>query len=434
MHRLSLFLCLLLFTLHFGWSNSVEEFLNSREDLTWEKAFIPKNYEYAYKLRVKQPIDHSDTTKGFFYQTVFLNHKDKNAVNVLITEGYERSRNIIYEITKLTDGNQVTVEHRFFGESIPDSLDYRYLNLEQATADLHRITEIMKGFYTNSWLSSGISKGGQTTIFYRYFYPEDMNAWIPYVAPFNLSLEDERIYHFFDTIGTKACRDHIKTLQLRLLKARDTLLPLIEKYAEESKMAFNYLNLEEAFEYTVLEYPFSFWQWGYSCSDLPDPDGKILKIMEHVFRVCDISFFADQTMKIYGSHYYQAGTEMGYYGYEIEDFKKNIKALPTNKNPLATFPPDKMPISFNDSLVTAVNDWLVDNGNNMIYIYGGIDTWSATMIPPSNETNSIWFVLKGKSHSTARINEMNNSELDFLVKTLNSWLGTKIKTKKVKLN
>jgi hypothetical protein len=434
MCRLLILITLGLFFIQFTWTNSLENFLDNRNDLTWEKTFTPKDYENAYKLRVRQPIDHSDTSKGFFYQSVFLNHRDKDAVNVLITEGYARSRNIIYEITKLTEGNQVTVEHRFFGESLPDTLNYRYLNLEQATADLHRITELFKEFYTNSWLSSGISKGGQTTIFYKYFYPEDMKAWIPYVAPFNLSIEDERIYQFLDTVGSKECRDRINAVQHRLFMARDTILPILKKYTEQSAMTFNYLNLEEAFEYTVLEYPFSFWQWGYSCSDVPLSDEKLNKLMEHVFTVCDISFFADQSMKDYGSHYYQAGTEMGYYGYEIEEFKKHIKALPTRKNPLATFPPNKMPITFNDSLVSVVYDWLTHNGNNMIYIYGGIDTWSATKIPPSDSTNSIWFILAEKSHSTARINEMSNKELELLVESLNNWLGTKIKSKKVRLN
>jgi hypothetical protein len=423
----------LLFLTRLSFASDIEDFLSARKDLTYEKIITPKTYNEAFKLRIKQPLDHSDTTKGFFFQTVFLSHKNKEAVTAIITEGYSRSRNYIDEITSLVGGNQLAVEHRYFGESVPDSIDYTYLNLEQATADLHHIHEIFKTFYANSWLSSGISKGGQTTIFYRYFYPQDAQAWVPYVAPFNLSMEDKRIYAFFDTIGTKECRDAIAYTQKRVLMARDTLLPILKAYTGKSGMQFNYLSLEQAFEYMVLEYPFSFWQWGYSCSDIPMPGEKLEDLISHMLRVCDINFFDDQSMKMYASHYYQAATEMGYYGYELDGLKKYIKALPSDSNPLATFPPNKMPLTFQDSLVKKVFDWLKVNGNNMIYIYGGIDTWSATMVPPSDSTNSVWFKLYNRNHRTARIKNMNDAELKLLVKTLDKWLDIRIKKKNIKM-
>ncbi len=432
MYRLSGLIICFLFSFQLLFSNEIEDFLNCQEDITFKKILIPKNYLYAYKLRIKQPLDHSDPSKGYFYQTVFLSHKDKESVTVLITEGYNIGHNLIYEIAELVEGNQIAVEHRFFGESVPDSMDYRYLNLEQTTADLHHITQIFKKYYTGSWLSSGISKGGQTTIFYRYFYPQDMDTWVPYVAPFNLSVEDKRIYHFFDTIGTRECRESIVNTQTRLFKARDTILPILAGYADKFELHFSYLSLEQAFEYTLLEYPFSFWQWGYSCSDIPSNNAPLGDVIAHVLRVCDISFFADQSMELYGPHYYQAATEMGYYGYEVDGFKEYITALSTDRNPLATFLPNKMQVTFNDSLVHVVYDWLKNEGDNMLYIYGGIDTWSATAVPPSELTNSVWFKLDGRDHRTARIRNMNKDELKILVNSLDEWLNINIKAKDIR--
>ena len=102
------------------------------------------------------------------------------------------------------------MEHRYFGESMPDSLNYNYLNLKQATADLHHIRQLFGQIYTGKWVSTGVSKGGATTIFYRYFYPEDVDASVPYVAPVNREQEDQRLYRFLDTIGTDQCREKIR--------------------------------------------------------------------------------------------------------------------------------------------------------------------------------------------------------------------------------
>ncbi len=366
-------------------SNDLGSFLANRLDITYEKVQIPKGFKEAYKLKIKQPLDHTDSTKGYFYQTVYMFHRKQNAPTVIATEGYQCNSARVYETTTLLKANQIQVEHRYFGESLPPNTDFKYLNLKQATADLHRINQLFREFYKSSWASTGISKGGQTSIFYKYFYPDDVDASIPLVAPFNLSLEDERIYHFFDTIGTKECRDKITDVQERVFMARDTVLPILKSIAKESNYSFTYITLEEAFEYAVLEYPFSFWQWGYDCNTIPEKGEDIGEFVKHLFKVIDLGFYGDVSMAIYGSHYYQAATEMGYYGYEIEDFKEYLKALPTTKNPLATFPPNKIETSFNDSLVKDAYAWLQNKGNNIIYIYGGNDTWSATAIPPSDK-------------------------------------------------
>lgn len=101
----------------------------------------------------------------------------------MATEGYKAFRRRVYEPTKLLNANQVTVEHRYYGSSVPYSIDYRYLNMKQATADLHKIKQLFSSIYKGKWISTGRSKGGVTTIFYRFFYPNDVDVSIPYVAP-----------------------------------------------------------------------------------------------------------------------------------------------------------------------------------------------------------------------------------------------------------
>ncbi|PID69013.1 MAG: hypothetical protein CR989_03695 [Flavobacteriales bacterium] len=401
-------------------------------DVVFEKLENKDNLT-SYLLKIKQPLDHTDSAKGYFYQRAYLTHVGFNHPMVMITEGYNRDSNVIYELTDLLHANQIMVEHRFFGESIPDSVDYDYLNLKQATADLHRINRLFKELYSGKWLSTGISKGGATTIFYRYFYPNDVDVSVPYVAPINRSFEEKRIYTFFDTIGTKKCRKKIEDFQKTVLQKKNQIKPLLEFYSLGARAEYTYLSPEAAFEYTVLEYPFSFWQYGHNCQNIPDKNSSPEKLASHLLSISDITFFSDRAMSAYGSHYYQSATEMGYYGYETKPFKGLLKALPTDKNPHAAFVPEKIKTTFNGQLLQEVNQWLAsDKANNFIYIYGGIDTWSASAVPVNRKVNSLWFFLNNKHHGNARIANMTGNEKLLLVKTLENWLGIVIKNRKYK--
>ena len=77
---------------------------------------------------------------------------------------------------------------------------WQYLTIKQAAADHHAIIQTLKAklYPRSKWVTTGISKGGQTTIFHRYFYPEDADVSVPYVAPLNLKEVDPRIERFLN--------------------------------------------------------------------------------------------------------------------------------------------------------------------------------------------------------------------------------------------
>ena len=54
---------------------------------------------------------------------------------------------------------------------------------------------------------NGISKGGQTTIFHRYFYPADVDISVPYVAPLNLEYVDPRLDKFLNRVLIRSGRE-----------------------------------------------------------------------------------------------------------------------------------------------------------------------------------------------------------------------------------
>lgn len=396
-------------------------------DVIFKAIEAPEGFVSAYELRVRQPLDHGNPEGAHFYQRVYLSHRSFDKPMVIATEGYQRPANRMYELTELIGANQLDVEHRFFGASVPDSLDYSYLTLEQATADLHKIRVLLGALYQGHWVSTGISKGGQTTIYYRYFYPEDVTASVPYVAPLNLELEEPRIYDFLGKVGTRECRDKIFTIQKRMLRDRDEFLMRIKWYSKGAKLSFDYLGLEKAFEYAVLEYPFSFWQWGHDCAKIPDPNAPVDEVLEHFIEVSNVDFFSDRDIHGYASHYYQAADQMGYYGYDIGPFKKWLKALPKDRNPSAIFTPGKMEVDFDGSLARAVYDWLAEEGDRFIHIYGELDTWSATAVPHSERVDALWIYLEGKDHGGARIKNMTESQRAAMVEKLEGWLSMEIK-------
>lgn len=419
-----LFLLLLSFFANatFAENDKLEHFLKTTKGILYKGVKNYSNNKTTYVLRIKQPLDHEEPSKGYFHQLVYLTHRDFKKKTIIAIEGYSISSSNQYEVTQLLKGNQINVEHRFFGKSLPDSLNYTFLNLKQASADLHHIHEIFKQIYTQTWVSTGVSKGGTTSLFYKYFYPTDVSACIAYVAPLANGTEDKRIYQFLDTVGTDVCRNKIKNLQLRLLENRDKALPLLQGFYNKRGYDFNYLSFEEAYEYSVLEFSFGFWQWGKICNELPTNNNSIDEVIQYFSATNPMSLFSDQGIKYYGPHYYQAATEMGYYGYDIKNIKQYLNAIPTNNNPSAIFTPNKIEQDFNHELIKNFKNWLDNEGNNIIYLYGTLDTWSACAITPSDKVNSKAFFLSNKHHGNARISEMNKNEKRILNSTLKKWL------------
>ncbi|MEM7086932.1 MAG: S28 family serine protease [Bacteroidota bacterium] len=424
---LSALLIIVLFQFSIAQNDALETLLIELPDVVFKKIETAKNFESTYELRVKQPIDHLDTSKGYFQQRVFLSHRGFDQPTVMITEGYDRPKNRINELTDLIEGNQLLIEHRYFGKSVPDTLDYDYLTLKQVTNDLHRIKEIFKEIYPNKWLATGRSKGGATTLFYRYFYPKDVDVSVNYVGPINNAFEDQRIYTFLDTVGTRSCRSKIEKFQRYLLKNRKDILPLLRAYSLGANASYTYHSFEKAFEFAVMEYPFSFWQYGHNCDAIPNESVSYFEAVKYFTSVSNMTFFGDGPTKGYAPHYYQSATEFGYYGFETNKFKGLLTELPTDQNPHAAFTPNKMDVPFNGALLDGINKWLPVEGNKIIHIYGTLDTWSASAVPKSDQVDALWFFMEGKHHGNALIKTMSASEKEKLVVALERWLTIKIK-------
>jgi hypothetical protein len=378
----------------------------------------------AFKIFIEQPIDHNNPEGKKFKQKFYLSHRDYSLPVVIELDGYYIEFNRPTELADILKCNQIVVEHRYFGESVPDSIDWKYLTIEQAANDHHKIIQTLKNIYDNNWVTSGISKGGETTIFHKYYFPEDADASVCYVAPLCLAEEDPRIYHFLDNVGTEECRNKMVLFQREVLKREDELIPMFKE--ETKKLGYTYYLSSDRyiFEYVVLEYGFAFWQWqNTTCEQIPDTTASNDILLEHLKKGSAFDYFSDQGIKPILPFYYQAYSQIGYYGYDISEFKNLLKEVkePTSR----IFLPKDLNPEFDCSLLHKINTWIQKYGNNMIFIYGGIDTWSATAVELTGETNSIKMVKEGGTHRT-RIESFEGDELKKIYNALEEWVGVEI--------
>lgn len=74
-----------------------------------------------FVLNYEQPVDHRNPSKGTFKQRLTLLHKDTSRPTVFFTSGYNVNTNPRRsEPTTIVDGNQVSLEYRFFTPSRPE--------------------------------------------------------------------------------------------------------------------------------------------------------------------------------------------------------------------------------------------------------------------------------------------------------------------------
>jgi hypothetical protein len=388
-------------------------------------------FKEKYLLRVEQPVNHHKKNGDTFLQRVYVGFSGTEQPTVFVTEGYNAgyagNPRYINELCPLLGANEVVVEHRYFGESEPEPNDWKFLTIEQAAADHHRINEMMKTIFHRKFVSTGISKGGQTTMYYKYFYPDDIAVAVPYVGPLNFSVDDARVNPFIQNIGSKDCRDKIRDFQIEVLKKKDALMPAFFKLANDQDYHFEYVGGAEAtFEYSVLEYPFAFWQWGFiPCEAIPDENPADSTLLKHFLSVSPMDYFADEGIRQYWPFFYQALTEIGYYGYDTTDMGQYFEAI--NGLTFSFCAPEGTHPKFGGKKMKKVDKFLKSKGNNMIYLYGEYDPWSSTAFEPKEgNTNALKVVKAGGSHTTRILNLPDNQRTQ-VSDSLEKWLNVKIK-------
>ena len=423
---LSLLLALYLLPLTIAAQTALQEKLKAISHITEIKPLESKEFAEKYVTYFTQPLDHNRPELGNFRQRVIVSHIGFDRPTVIVTEGYGAgyalSPRYREELSRMFNTNMIFVEYRYVLESTPAPRDWQYLTAESSADDLHAVFEAFKKIYPGKWISTGISKGGQTTMLYRTFYPDDVDISVPYVGPLCYGVEDGRHEPFLRQVGTAEERKAIEDFQLEVLKRKATLLPRFEKHCAEKGYEF-FGSIEEIYDYSVLEYSFALWQWGTPVNTIPANDADDDAIYKHFMAISEPSYFAKGGGN--ESFFVQAARELGYYGYDIRPFKKYL-SINSSKGYLKKLmlPEDAKHIKFDKTLSKKITKFLKKNDPKMVFIYGEIDPWSAAApmwLDTSKKKNMHMFVQPRGSHR-ARINTLPEDMKQEAISIIKGWL------------
>ena len=402
----------------------LEQKINAISAIKEIRPLETSEFSEKYVTYFTQPLDHRHPEKGSFRQRVIVSHVGFDRPTVIVTEGYGAAYALRSqyreELSKLLNANMIFVEYRYFLESTPEPKDWQYLTAENSADDLHAITTAFKNIYPGKWIATGISKGGQTTLLYRTFYPDDVDISVPYVAPLCYGVEDGRHEPFLHKVSTPENRKIIEDFQLEALKRKATLLPRFEKYCTEKNYSFR-APIEEIYDYSVLEYSFALWQWGTPISSIPATTASDDEVFSHLLAISEPGYFTADSPN--ASFFVQAARELGYYGYDVQPFKQYL-SIQSSEGYLhrLMLPEELKDMPFDKTLSKKITKFLKKQDPKMIFIYGQNDPWTAAGVTwLKNKKNIHVFIQPNGSH-LARISTLPEAEKAEVMELINEWL------------
>ncbi|SPF03401.1 S28 family serine protease [Streptomyces sp. MA5143a] len=387
--------------------------------------------EYRFfVLNFTQPVDHRHPAKGTFQQRITVLHRDTSRPTVFYTGGYNVSTNPgRREPTMIVDGNQISMEYRFFTPSRPAPADWTKLDIWQAASDQHRIFKAFKKIYDKKWISTGGSKGGMTATYYERFYPKDMDGVVAYVAPNDVVNKEDSAYdRFFAKVGTRECRDRLNAVQREALVRREPLEKKYAQYAAAENLTFHTIgSLDKAYEAVVLDYVWGFWQYSLLADCDSDTIPKNAKtatddeIWNSIDAISGFSAYADQGLETYTPYYYQAGTQLGAPTIKFPHIEK--KYIRYGYQPPRNFVPRDIKMKFQPHAMRDVDTWVRNNARHMLFVYGENDPWGAEPFHLGKKArDSYVFTAPGANHG-ARVAGLVEAEKDLATARILKWAG-----------
>ncbi len=390
-----------------------------------ESATPPAGFRF-FILSYRQPVDHRQPRGATFEQRFQLLHKDVASPMVLHTSGYNmRETAFRSEPTRLVDGNQVSVEQRFFTPSRPQPADWDDLDIWQAATDHHRIVAALKPVYDAKWISTGASKGGMTSVYHRRFYPGDVDGVVAYVAPNDPINPADRAYdRFFETVGTDAaCRTRLEDVQKEALARRPAMVAKYQAAADAAGWTFTGVlgSIDKAFEMTVLDTVWAFWQYSTQadCPSVPAKTATTDELYAFVDGVAGFSFYADQGITPYAPYYYQAATELGWPQPKF-DHLRGLTRYPGLYQANSSLP-QELRSRHDPRPMLDVDLWVKTRSSQMLFVYGANDPWGAERFVPSRHDSHL-YVAPGANHG-ANIAALVPAEADAATAALRRWAG-----------
>ncbi|MCX6123600.1 MAG: S28 family serine protease [Proteobacteria bacterium] len=370
-------------------------------------------------------MDHNDPDGPSFEQKLVLFHSSYTAPLVLQTSGYQIFGSALTNVARKFSANQIQVEHRFFGSSVPSLKDWSKLNIRQSAADFHRITQAFKPHYTGKWLNTGASKGGMTSVFHRRFYPADLDGTLAVVAPLSYSTADERFVDFVDQVGGdnyQPCRIALEEFQGAVLASKSQILPQI-------KGSYSTLgSASVALEHAVFEAAFAFWQYGTpesttaGCDKIPAPTASPTKLLEFLGKVNGVeSSYSDTGMEPFVSYYVQAAQQLGSPGAKLTHLSQVAEHQGTYR--IESYIPSEASKVFDSNVMPEIQSWVQGESERIMFIYGEYDPWTAGKYTPGSADRDNYLYVAPKGNHGSNVDSLSSADKAKAWDTITRWLG-----------
>ena len=357
----------------------------------------PAGYNELYRVSFTQPVDHNNPSAGTFRQKAFLFYVGPDRPTVLYTCGYilydAYSQRPFIDLAYNMNANLLMVEHRYFGDSKPaNDSRWDYLTLGQAAADHHAIIQALKPLLPKEWVSTGTSKDGMTSLFLRYFYPDDIDVTTAFCAPFINSLSYLPIGRYLlEQSGTEEERSQVATLLERLFEDGENgiytrCLQKLEERHITGDFTYNW------YVHECLAYFFSFFSYQTPATrELPSlysTDNQLINlIFASTLQQEDYSFiypYCIQCAKELGQFIY----DYDHYAYLLDSTAFDLAAV--RQNPSDLHPEDVWLYSTYDSAILSDirANFIPNTSSPILFVYAKDDPWTGARPDRINELSS----------------------------------------------
>lgn len=390
----------------------------------------------CFRLTIEQPVDHQNPTGDRFAQSVVLLHRDLDSPMVALTSGYwDFYGDYPFELTQLLGANQISIEHRFFASSRPSAqaADWSKLTIAQMASDQHVIISRLRTIYGKPWVTTGASKGGMTASYHRRFYPDDVTATVPYVAPLSLAAGDVRYNTFLDNVGPAACRQALRDIVVEMLQSTryEALVSRAQAKANQTGATFNRVALRPAVESAILSTEFAFWQYsGVSrCSSVPATTATDNTLWSFLDAVSGVT--ADGDLDLFDAYYYQASFELGYPDSGEADYTQGMTRYGGDAY-AGAYPQGVAVPAYRAEAMQDIDSWVRAEGQRFLFVYGEHDPWTAGQYTLGNAVDSQLSITPQGTHGAGLV-DLEPADKAAAFAKLEAWTGVAPDESRVRL-
>ncbi len=178
-----------------------------------------------------------------------------------------------------------------------------------------------------------------------------------------------------------------------------------------------------AYEHAVIDLTFAFWQYQnpedpkLGCAMVPSPEAPAKDLAAFLTEVSGPS--QDTDLFLFMPYYFQAATQLGGPASVLE----HLDPYRLHAYSLSQYTPHGETCHYSDSAMHDVENWVRTQAENILFIYGEFDPWTAAAYPVNTKaTNFLRLFVPGGNHKS-NLFALAPSDKEKALTAARGWLG-----------